>query len=211
MIRLNPIPEGLLREGRQWWYSRLVLSRLAIKALFLLFAASVAAQQTSQNPAPRPSNAAASTLEIQGVGKGVVPVDGSWQFHLGDDARWADPAYDDSGWEGMEVNAPWGAQQHPSYTGFAWYRRHIDIQPTAGATHDYSILIPHGEDSYEVYWNGQLAGRYGRVAPHALWFYSQFPRTFPLRGSAYGTLAIRVWRAPLDIFPGAVPPEDEKK
>ncbi len=188
------------QETRLRWYSRQVRSRLAIKALFLLFAASVAAQQTTPIPALKPGNAAAPTLVIQGVGKGVVPIDGAWQFHLGDDMRWANPAYDDSGWESIEVNAPWGAQQHPSYTGFAWYRRHLDIEPTAGATHDYSILIPHGEDSYEVYWNGQLAGRYGRVAPHAIWFYSQFPQTFPLRGSAYGTLAIRVWRAPLDIF-----------
>jgi hypothetical protein len=188
------------QKQRQRWYSRLVECRLAIKALLLLFAASVAAQQTFPQPSPKPGNASAPTLVIQGVGKGVVPIDGSWQFHLGDDPHWADPTYNDADWESMEVNAPWGAQQHPSYTGFAWYRRHLDVQPTAGATHDYSILIPHGEDSYEVYWNGQLAGRYGRVAPHALWFYSQFPRTFPLRGSAYGTLAIRVWRAPLDIF-----------
>jgi len=96
-----------------------VESRLAIKALLLLFAASVAAQQPSPNPATTPGNASAPTLVIQGVGKGVVPLDGSWQFHLGDDPHWAEPAYNDANWESIEVNAPWGAQQHPSYTGFA--------------------------------------------------------------------------------------------
>jgi len=180
-----------------------VYTRLAIKALLLLFAASAAAEQPTATPASTPQNASAPSLVIQGIGKGVVPIDGPWQFHLGDNPHWADPKWDDSGWERIEVDAPWGAQQHPSYTGFAWYRRHLDIEPTAGATHDYSILIPHGEDSYEVYWNGQLVGSYGHVAPHALWYYSEFPRTFPLRGSAYGTLAIRVWRAPLDIFSAA--------
>jgi serine phosphatase RsbU (regulator of sigma subunit) len=184
-------------------YSRHVPSRLAIKACFLLFAASLAGQQPSLNPAPKSISPSSPTLVIQGVGKGAVPIDGSWQFHLGDDPRWADPSFDDSNWEAIEVDGPWGTQQHPSYAGFAWYRRHIEIQPTAGATHDYRLLIPHAEDAYEVYWNGQLAGSYGRLPPNPSWYYGMFPRSFPLRGSAYGTLAIRVWKAPLEAFSAA--------
>jgi serine phosphatase RsbU (regulator of sigma subunit) len=172
-----------------------VPSRLAIKAFLLLFAAPLAGQQPAPNPAPK----SAPTLLIQGVGKGAVPI-GSWQFHTGDDPRWADPAFDDSGWETIEVDSPWGAQEHPSYAGFAWYRRHLDILPTSGATHDYQLLIPHAEDAYEVYWNGILAGQYGKLPPNPSWYYGQFPRSFPLRGSAYGTLAIRVWKAPLEAF-----------
>jgi serine phosphatase RsbU (regulator of sigma subunit) len=177
-----------------------VPSRLAIKACFLLFAAALAGQQPSLNSASKPNSSNVPTMVIQGVGKGAVPIDGSWQFHLGDDRRWADPSFNDSAWETIEVDSPWGAQSHPSYAGFAWYRRHIEIQPTAGATHDYRILIPHAEDAYEVYWNGQLAGSYGRLPPNPSWYYGMFPRSFPLRGSAYGTLAIRVWKAPLEAF-----------
>ena len=193
--------------GLARWYSRLVHYRLAIKALLLLSAATLTAQQPAPVSASKTDLARLSApgsssprLVIQGVGKGVVPVDGSWQFQVGDNPRWADPAFDDSKWEAIEVDAPWGAQQHPSYAGIAWYRRHIDILPSAGATHDYRILIPRGEDAYEVYWNGQLAGSYGKLPPHASWYYGQFPRSFPLQGSAYGTLAIRVWKAPLEAF-----------
>jgi hypothetical protein len=186
-------------------YARGTSLRLFLKACLLLFAAPLAAQQAAPNPAP--ASGPVSTLVIRGVGKGVVPIDGSWQFHLGDDPNWANPAINDagpeSGWETIEVDGPWGTQAHPSYTGFAWYRRHLEIEPTAGASHDYRLLIPHAEDAYEVYWNGQLAGRYGRLAPHPTWFYSQFPKDFPLTGSAYGTLAIRVWKAPLDAFSAA--------
>ena len=139
---------------------------------------------------------------IQGVGKGAVPIDGSWQFHLGDNPRWANPSFDDSKWDTIEVDGPWG-NQHPSYAGFAWYRRHIEIQPTAGATHDYRILIPHAEDAYEIYWNGVLAGSYGKMPPDPSWYYGMFPRSFPLRGSAFGTLAIRVWKSPLEAFSAA--------
>jgi len=142
-------------------------------------------------------------MVIQGVGKGVVALDGTWQFHLGDDPRWADPSFNDSDWEPIEVDGPWGAQSHPSYAGFAWYRRHIEIQPTAEATHDYRILIPHAEDAYEVYWNGNLAGTYGKLPPNPSWYYGTFPKSFPLRGSTYGVLAIRVWKAPLEAFSAA--------
>jgi Stage II sporulation protein E (SpoIIE) len=195
-----PFPATDERQRRpRRWYSHHVPLRLAIKAFFLLFAVSLAAQ-----PAPqKPSANATPTLIVEGVGKGVVPIDGVWQFHLGDDPTWANPAFDDSGWEAIETDAPWGGQQHPSYTGYAWYRRHVEILPTKGGTHDYRMLIPHAEDAYEVYWNGQLAGRYGRLGSHGLWYYSQYPQSFPLTGSAYGTLAIRVWKAPLDAFSAA--------
>jgi len=204
MPALAPFPhiERRRREPRRW-YSQLVPSRLAIKAFLLLFALPLAAQQAAPKPAAKAAPTAVPTLTVEGIGKGVVPIDGQWQFHTGDDPNWANPSLDDSGWETIEADSPWGGQQHPSYTGYAWYRRHIDILPTKGATHDYRMLIPHGEDAYEVYWNGQLAGSYGRLGPKGLWFYSQYPQTFPLRGSAYGTLAIRVWKSPLDAFSAA--------
>ena len=51
-----------------------------------------------------------------------------------------------------------------------------------------------------MYWNGELIGLYGKLPPHPSWYYSEFPRSFPLIGSAVGVLAIRVWKAPLDAF-----------
>ena len=31
-------------------------------------------------------------LDIKDIGRGTVPIDGEWQFHLGDDMRWASPS-----------------------------------------------------------------------------------------------------------------------
>jgi hypothetical protein len=134
----------------------------------------------------------------------VVAVDGDWQFALGDDPQYANPTYDDGGWE--KIGGPadqwdtWGAETHPAYTGFAWYRRHVDIQPSAGTTGEYKILINYVDDAYEVYWNGRLIGSAGKMPPHASWFYTMLPHSFPLVGSSVGVLAIRVWKAPLNIF-----------
>ena len=159
-----------------------------------------AAFAIGQRPAQPSEPAQPKSLVIQGVGKGIVPIDGDWQFHVGDDLSWAQPSFDDSGWEPIRTDATWGEQGHPSYTGFAWYRRHMEIVPGAGEDGQYSIFILDAENAYELYWNGKLIGQYGRLPPHAYWYYGSFPKSFPLPGSTKGVLAIRVWKAPLDAF-----------
>lgn len=140
------------------------------------------------------------TLTIQGLGHGAADLDGPWQFSTGDNSAWAQPNFDDSNWPTLEANAPWGAQGYPSYAGFGWYRRHINVIPAPGATNQFRVLFSDTEDSYEVYWNGKLVGAYGSLPPHPHWFYSNFPKSFPISGSTSGVLAVRVWKAPLDIF-----------
>jgi hypothetical protein len=177
-----------------------VFCRSAIGAFLLLLAVTSAAQQSARSPVQTTAPSQAPALVIGGIGRGIVPIDGNWQFHLGDDPSWASPDLDDSGWASIRTDDPWGVQGHPSYSGFAWYRRHIDILPSSGDTGQYRLLVPYAEDAYEVYWNGKLIGNYGKLPPHPSWFYSDYPRSFPLIGSAVGVLAIRVWKAPLDIF-----------
>jgi hypothetical protein len=177
-----------------------VFPRILVRACLLLIAVSAACQQPLRNTAQAVPATHAPALVIGGIGRGIVPIDGEWQFHLGDDPRWAQPDLDDSGWESIRADDPWGAQNHPSYTGIAWYRRHVDIHPSSGETGQYRLLIPHAEDAYEVYWNGKLIGQYGKLPPHPSWYYSESAHSFPLIGSAVGVLAIRVWKAPLDIF-----------
>lgn len=168
-----------------------------LKLLILL--AGVTAQTHPQSP-PTPSTQGSRTLVLDGMGKGTADLGGLWQFHLGDDPQWALAGYDDSKWESLLVDAPWGAQSHPAYVGIAWYRRHIDIVPEPGASGQYRLLFPNAQDAYEVYWNGKLVGRYGKFPPRAYWYYNIFPRSFPIDGGSGGVLAIRVWKAPLDIF-----------
>jgi serine phosphatase RsbU (regulator of sigma subunit) len=142
----------------------------------------------------------ADILTIQGLGHGAADLDGPWRFSTGDNPQWAQPAFNDSSWQTIDANAPWGAQDHPSYAGFGWYRRHINIIPAPGTKEQFQVLFPDTEDSYEVYWNGNLVGSYGSMPPHPHWYYSNFPRSFPIAGATSGVLAVRVWKAPLDVF-----------
>ena len=75
----------------------------------------------------------------QNPGPGSVTIEGKWQFHLGDDLGWSNPSLDDSNWEQLDGDHEWGDQTHPGYTGFAWYRKHIQIGGRAGKL---AVLIP---------------------------------------------------------------------
>lgn len=176
------------------WRQRLrVVTLLALVLIILTREGRSAGQSRLEHTGSR-------TLVLDGMGKGTADLGGLWEFHLGDNPAWAQPGYDDSKWERLLVDAPWGAQGHPSYSGYAWYRRHISILPEPGASGQYRLLMADTEDAYEVYWNGKLVGQYGKFPPDAYWYYSVFPRSFPIDGGTGGVLAVRVWKAPLDIF-----------
>jgi hypothetical protein len=130
-----------------------------------------------------------TALKTNYPGKGFVEVGGKWHFHTGDDLAWAQPGFDDSGWEQLRGDTTWGAQGHPAYIGFAWYRKAIDVQ---GADGPISILMPPVDDAYELYWNGKKIGGSGQLPPHAHWDAFPHPSAFTLP-SASGVLAVRVW------------------
>ena len=143
-------------------------------------------------------------LAAQGLGKGTVALDGPWQFHLGDNPDWASRSLNDiagqAGWEELTADKPWGEQGHRSYTGYAWYRRHLHLEPAAGASPDFSLYVPRIEDVYEVYWNGALVGKVGKFPPGSAYLYNPVPQIHSLGQARDGVLAIRVWKAPLDSF-----------
>jgi hypothetical protein len=136
-------------------------------------------------------------------------LDGGWRFHVGDDPHWADPLADDNDWETIDLTAKpgshdgdvglpdyvsgWMAHGHPGYTGYAWYRRVVDV-PAGSASWD--ILGPTlVEDGYELYWNGHLLGGSGSLGPHPRVVGTR-PLRFALPADAAGTrgvLALRVF------------------
>lgn len=143
----------------------------------------------------------AAPIKIEGLGKGAVPLDGAWQFHLGDNLGWAAPGLNDAtgqnGWEEIRADDTWGSQGHFAYSGFAWYRKQIEVTTAPGAPKEISLLIPAIDDAYEVYWNGKLVGGLGTLPPHLVMYNAVPPQIFSLGKETSGTLAIRVFKAPL--------------
>ena len=141
--------------------------------------------------------AAPVPLVLDGMGKGTVELDGPWQFHTGDDLAWALPGYDDSQWEHLTADKPWGGQTHFAYSGYAWYRRQITVHAAPGASPDFALLIPSIDDAYELYWNGLRVGGLGTMqAPYRLYELVP-PQTYGLGPIQSGVLAVRVFKMPL--------------
>jgi serine phosphatase RsbU (regulator of sigma subunit) len=53
----------------------------------------------------------------------------AWRFHPGDDPKWSDPAFDDSGWETAEPLLPPGRLPAGGWPGVGWFRRHLRFAP----------------------------------------------------------------------------------
>src|SRR5206468_12734665 len=117
---------------------------------------------------------------INAIGKGAVPLDGAWQFHLGDDPAWAAPDLDDSQWAPIKADQNWGSQGYYAHSGFAWYRYRLSIKGTENVPQELALLIPVVDDAYEVYWNGLLVGKNGKLPPRPDWYISQPAQTYGL-------------------------------
>lgn len=130
---------------------------------------------------------------------------GLWEFKTGDDPAWATPGFDDSQWERLRVDRTYGRQGHFAYHGYAWYRRHIDFSG-GGADQTVALIVfpIGGYDAwggpYEIYWNGVLVGREGKMPPDAEWRFRPPPDSFGLGEARSGVLAIRTWIQPLKFI-----------
>jgi enterochelin esterase-like enzyme len=121
---------------------------------------------------------------------------GQWQFSLGDDLAWADPAFDDSAWSAVEVPEVGGGRQFDDYDGFAWYRLTFDLPAEADGT---NLVASMGflDDVDEVYLNGERINGSGSLPPEAKsqWFEQRLypvPAELPVFGGS-NTLAVRLY------------------
>jgi hypothetical protein len=110
---------------------------------------------------------------------GIRLVDG-WRFSPGDDPRWADPSFDDSGWlpvpdtvlnfepiqlanvkRDVEFETR-GGELLEGWDGKGWFRFRFDAHPALANT--VLLLDVSQAGASEVYLDGALVARYGRVA-----------------------------------------------
>jgi hypothetical protein len=171
--------------------------------------------------AQKPSSAAVPAQPIQiTFGSSVVPLNGPWKFHTGDNPLWASPGFDDSTWETVDLTpkagahdddvgltgyvSGWTVRGHAHDSGYAWYRIRLDVT----APQDQTLALtgpPAVDNTYQAYFNGHLLGGIGNFAsPSTPTIYSIQPRLFPLPHSLWAQptsgdsnlIAIRVWMAP---------------
>jgi hypothetical protein len=137
------------------------------------------------------------------LGQSAVPLYGPWKFTVGDSPidpktgqpLWAEPDFDDSKWETVDLTPKdgafdpivglfgyvpgWTAKGHLGYFGYAWYRIRVQVQMRAGAA--LALAGPADvDDAYQIFDNGELAGHFGDFAGSKPEVYFTQPKMFPL-------------------------------
>lgn len=118
---------------------------------------------------------------------------GTWAFHPGDDANWADPDFDDSSWARLQVPGPWGRQGYEHVSGLAWYRLQVPAEGQPGEP--LGVTIGKVNASYEIFLNGVKVGTVGQLPPFPVPDYDRHATyVVPSPPRPTVTIALRVWR-----------------
>jgi len=173
-------------------------ARLFLAALVLLCVSAVPlCAQTSSQQATAP---AAASGRIHGA----MLLDGPWRFQVGDDPRWADPAFDDSAWPTVVLSKSLADQGFESYSGFGWYRLRLQPQQLAqfkspsGSPQIDLLATGNSIGQFDVYTGGILAGRTRGMSDHPEMYQSPPLAAHLSSPVADGSvvLAIRTWAGP---------------
>jgi hypothetical protein len=113
----------ILRLAAAILHARPIICSLAI--LYGL-ASPLAGQNTPAQPAAAPAAPIADSAPKET--SGILNLDGPWRFQQGDDLEWALPGFDDSNWPSVNLSQPLSSQGIDPYTGYAWYRLHLQPQ-----------------------------------------------------------------------------------
>jgi hypothetical protein len=166
------------------------------------------------NAAPPPVPGA---VEIT-LGQSVVPLYGPWKFTVGDsplDAKtgkpeWAEPDFDDSTWETIDLAPGTKAVNAAGYSGWAWYRLRLKVSAKPGDQMAVDAPISADNswqafDAWQFFAGGKLRGSFGIFDSrgNVQRIYDPRPLMFPLvpvqnseSGALTETLAFRVWMGP---------------
>jgi hypothetical protein len=163
------------------------------------------------------------------LGRSVVPLYGPWKFTVGDSPidpatntpLWAQPDFDDSSWETVDLTPKgvrdplggfsgyvkgWTAKGHAGHWGYGWYR--IRVQVDAQPGEDLALAGPaYVDDVYQVFDNGTLIGTFGKFNGRQPMVYYTEPMMFKLPQAPAGKdhaspvrlLAFRLWMAPATL------------
>ena len=161
------------------------------------------------SPSAFPENAPATSGSATPYtfGQAVAPLYRPWKFQVGDSPvdratnklLWADPNYDDSDWETVDLTPRpgvvdpftgdpsyvpgWTTQGHPGYWGYAWYR--IRVAALAGPGEKLAVMANGVDDGYQVFAQGHLLGSNGefRAGKYPVVYFPQ-PAMFVLPSRA---------------------------
>jgi Stage II sporulation protein E (SpoIIE) len=199
--------------------------------VFVMASSWLNGQDAALRSAARGTTSASPEATTIQLGDNLVPLRKVWKFEVGDSPidpasrvpLWAEPGFDDSSWENVDLTPErgaidpvsglteyvpgWTGKGHAHYWGFAWYRIRIRVEAKPGVK--LALAGPSNvDDVYEAYDNGVLVGSFGDFSKKRPVVYFTQPAMFLLperpavEASDERVLAFRVWMEPNTLFQG---------
>ncbi len=142
---------------------------------------------------------ASMAISCAAISQNLLPE--KWKFETGDDASWAAPGFNDSGWKDITPGSVWERQGYAGYDGYAWYRVTFTIpskfRKDAETYGGLSLLLGKIDDVDFTYFNGKLIGQMGELPPNYITKYNE-NRNYTIAAEQVlwdkpNTLAVRVF------------------
>ena len=143
-------------------------------------------------------HAQAQTFDLEASRLPIAEIDSAWRFHLGDDARWSQAAFDDSAWSVLKPTESWTTQGVPRSTEYVWFRIHLRVPAN---TPSLVLELAPINKSYQLFADGKLVAQVGTLPPGPAHNVIAAGRVFTIpigSGSTSKdvTLALRTWQDP---------------
>lgn len=126
-----------------------------------------------------------------------------FRYRVGDDPRWAEPAWNDSSWEQVRL---WDVE---GVNGVFWLRRTFELEARRIPAHEPFGVLFSGLATIEIYWDGQRLPTAGRVGatrdeedPGPLYQVVYVPQDLATAGTHVLALRLSDTRRGFDAFTG---------
>ena len=87
----------------------------------------------------------------------------TWKYHPGDNLEWADPVFDDTGWESTSTELSLNEIPSSGWEGIGWFRLHLSVPDERLWYTPLALHIAYHAGASEIYLDGELIYTFGKV------------------------------------------------
>ena len=123
----------------------------------------------------------------------IIYIQDMWKFRVGDSLGWAEPDYDDSGWDYLSTNLSQADLSFMEWRGTGWFRKQFRVHPNLRGQ-PIALLVERHLGASEIYLNGKKIhelGNFSTDPESVIAFSSNKPLAIVFSDQEIQTIAVR--------------------